>query len=71
MALILIKNEPLAERDIDQIRILFENAGTIRSAQDVLDGYIMKASKHLNGLTQNQARDDLEKLIKEIQHRVH
>ena len=67
----LIKNEPLAEEDIGRIRTLFENAGTIRSAQDVLEGYIKKASKHLNELKKNQARDDLEKLIKEIRYRVY
>jgi geranylgeranyl pyrophosphate synthase len=67
----IIKNEPLTEKAIGHIRTLFENTGTIRSAQEVLEGYITKASEHLNGLMQNQARDDLEKLIKEIQHRIH
>ena len=67
----IIKNELLSEKDIGRIRTLFEKAGTIRSAQEVLDMYMMKASEHLNELKQNQARNDLERLIMEIRDRVH
>lgn len=65
----ILGKENISDQEVDQVVTIFETLGVIKAAEDQIEEFYHQASDLLEKFPKNSARDEINKLLKQLMNR--